>query len=153
MSEITIVYASTGGNTKMVCDKVAMILSQDHNVHLHNARLTKPSVLEDANILILACPTYGQGDLEQYMHRLVKNCGNIDLNQKRCAVIGLGDFLYEPDYLVESAKILEEFVKDKNGNLISNSLMIVQNPLKHLELAVKRWSEKLLEIINLNHYK
>lgn len=150
MPEITIVYASAGGNTKMVCDKVAEVLSSAHNVHLHNARLAKPSVLTEGDILILASPTYGQGDLEQYMARLIKQVTKLDLEQRPCAVIGLGDFLYEPDYLVESAKMLEDFIKEHNGKLIVPPLQVVQNPIKQLNVAVTRWSEKLLEELNKN---
>ena len=60
MKKIGIIYGTSGGNTKLVCQKVALVLeSHKIKVDLHRVVESTEHVFDDYDYLILASPTYG----------------------------------------------------------------------------------------------
>jgi flavodoxin len=114
-------------------------------VHIHNAKLATPTVCQQADVLILASPTYGHGQLDQYMDRLISQMPQVDFGGKPCAIVGLGDDLYDHDYRIESVRILVEFVEKHNGKLVVPPLGINKSPVPYLETTVTKWAENLLK--------
>lgn len=147
MSQINIIYGSTGGNTRRVCDKVSQILTDHgHNVTLLPADTSVPAELTSADYTILASPTYGHGQLEAHMLRYWwPQVQDVDLAGQKCAVIGLGDDKYDNDYTIESAAILEEYVCTHNGKLIIPALRINKSPIPVLATKVEKWAEDLVK--------
>ncbi len=147
MSNIKIVYGSCGGNTELVCEWVADVLSKKHNVELKKAKLTNPALLGDYDLLILASPTYGHGQLEEYFAEFLEKLQKEDLQGRRCAVIGLGDPKYDSDYHLESVKIITEFLKEKEADMVGIPLRISKNPLSRLNKYVNNWAKNLSNLI------
>lgn len=146
MASVLIIFGSTAGNTELVTDKVAEVLTlKKHKVAVQRAELTKESDLSKYKYIILGSSTYGQGLLQEHMLKFMYNLKS--LKGKKCAVIGLGDPKYNVEYVVESAKILENEVKEKEGELILTSLRIVKSPVPHLNTMVKDWAEKLSKLL------
>lgn len=144
MTLIHLIYASTGGNTELVSQKVAQVLeSKKHTVRLTRAERTAVSDIKGADGLVLASSTYGHGLLQYHMEAFVKLLHAEGLPVKRCAVIGLGDDKYDSYYHMESAKILEKTVQDLGGTLIVDSLRISKSPVPHLDGRIAQWAEKL----------
>lgn len=148
MTYIKIVYGTGGGNTEIVCEKVKSLFEEaGHKCDLVRSKTAGPEDMLGADLLILASPTYGHGLLEGYMDRLINKAKDLDLAGQKCAVIGLGSGLYDMDYIIESEKILTEFVLNHNGVIISNSLLISKNPLPFLKNIVPEWVNSLIKTI------
>jgi flavodoxin len=125
---IQIVYGSGGGNTELVCNMIAEKLLKDRSpVRLTRAKVSSFDDLEsEADLYILASPTYGHGQLEKYMGKFIAGykSSDFDMKGKKFAVVGLGDKKYDEDYYIESARILEKFVTENGGELVCESLKI-----------------------------
>jgi len=147
MAQIQIVYGSNSGNTKMVCEYLQMQLEKAGlEVLIDRGEHFPEDQLVGHDLLILACSTYGHGQLEDHFKKAFwPRIQDLDLKGQRCAVIGLGDSRYDTDYNIESAKILEHYVMSHNGELIQKSLLINKSPLPQLESKVADWAQKLIE--------
>ena len=146
--KILIVFSSIGGNTELVVQKVTQLLLENQKVKLEIVRvdsfdLNSLNILDQYNCLILASPTYGQGTIESHFSPFLKAIKS-KIKDKNCAVIGLGDNKYYPEYLSESGAILEKYVVDNQGILLVPALRIGMPPIKFIEKLVPRWVEKLL---------
>ena len=146
MSDIQIIYGTTGGNTQIVCQKVQEELETlGHKVSLLRCELAKAEDLLKGDVLILASPTYGHGVLESHFEQFLPTADTIDLAGKKCAVIALGDPKYDLDYFLESEKILTNFIETHGGEIITDPLKIAKSPLLSLEKHIQRWAEKLVD--------
>ncbi len=148
MAKVKIVYGTTGGNTELVCEKIAMELEKKkHKVSLERIELCDFTKITDCDFLILASPTYGHGQLEKNFTRFWVRLDKVKLNKLPCSVIALGDPTYELDYLLESANILTEFVKTHGGVMALEPLRIVKNPLLYFGKFVSLWTDKLTKLL------
>ncbi len=148
MKKVKIVYGTGGGNTEMVCEKVAEVLGTSGiQATLIKTKLSEPSDIGDFDLLIFACPTYGHGQLEHYFGIFFDKCGELDLAGKKCATIALGDIKYDKDYILESANIIEGFFEEKKANVIVKPLKIAKSPVPYLESLIKKWAEGVAELI------
>lgn len=149
MKKIGIIYGTSGGNTKLVCQKVALVLeSHKIKVDLHRVIETTEHVFDDYESLILASPTYGHGQLDPHIIPFYEKAeGVVSLKGKKCTVIGLGNDMYDDDYNIESARILREFIIDHDGEMIHEPLLINKCPVPHLNSTVKDWATRLAKKI------
>ncbi|MBI4232541.1 flavodoxin family protein [Candidatus Peregrinibacteria bacterium] len=150
MSTIKIVYGSGGGNTELVCEKVAEVLEQKkHKVKLLKAKLTEPKDVGSFDLLILASPTYGHGLYERFFAGfMAKAESELDVAGKKCATIGLGDMIYDPDYHVESGKMIQQFLKRKGALMPIIPLFVTKSPVPHLEGRIQSWAESVDKILS-----
>jgi flavodoxin len=146
VAKVKIIYGTSGGNTELVCQKVAEILeSEGHEVFLIKAKAAKTEDFQEAELLILASPTYGHGILEQYMDRCLAQVKDLDFTDQFFAAIGLGDMKYDEDYFIESAKILTQFMESRGAKSLLAPLMIARSPIPQLETRVVLWADQLLD--------
>lgn len=144
MAHIRIVYGTTGGNTQIVCQKVAADLEErGHTVLVERCELTDPQKITDCDCLILASPTYGHGLLEMHFAKFLPQIEHMNLKKLPCAVIALGDPKYDLDYFLESEKKLTHYFQSHNGKILLDPLKIAKSPLPYLEKKVVKWVEKL----------
>lgn len=149
MASVHFFYGTTSGNTELVVDTIARILSSaGHSPKLERIELSQPEALLKGDVAVLASPTYGHGILQDDMAPFVKALHSFELKGHPCAVVGLGDPRYDAQYHIESAPILEEAVKKAGGTLIIPSLRISGTPVRHLDGLIPRWAEQLLSAIN-----
>ncbi len=142
MIKTKIIFGSGGGNTTLVCEKVASVLEKNGiEVELKNVKLATSEDL-DCEFLILASPTYGHGLLENYMAKFIykASLSKVNLKNTKAAVIGLGDDKYDADYFIESAKILEQFLKEHEATSLLPALKIAYSPLPKLENEIEKWA-------------
>ncbi len=148
MQRVLVTYGSVGGNTELVCEKVAAVLGEHGiEVEMMKAEIGDPKKMEQFDFLILASPTYGHGQLEDFFERFLGKAKEVNLVGKKCAIVGLGDPKYDSDYLIESAKIIQKFCVEKEMQELGNPLRIVKSPVPHLETMVKNWAEELVKLI------
>jgi flavodoxin I len=144
MPKINIIYSTIGGNTELVVQKVVELLPENIEYRIIRVDTASLEDIENCDLIILASPTYGQGTIEAQFPRFLKLIQN-SVENKKFAVIGLGDTKYYPEYLTESGAILENWVKLNSGQLAIPSLRIGMPPLKFIDKLVPRWVDKLIE--------
>jgi flavodoxin len=148
---IQIVYGSVGGNTEFVCNLLAeKLVSKNMSVKLSRAKVNSFSDLDVASLYVFASPTYGHGQLEKYMAKFLKSFKNssFDFKGKNFAVIGLGDKKYDDDYFIESAKILEDFVRSNGGELLCEPLKIAGCVYQDVDEKVTSYCKNILKKLN-----
>ncbi len=144
MNSILIVYATAGGNTEVVCEKIQAFF-QEKNIQstLLRCEFVKSDTIAQAQTLIFACPTYGHGELEKNFERFLFSLRDIDLKNKKLGIIALGDPKYDQDYCLESANILLHFVQKHGGNLVNPPLKIVKSPFSFFPF-ISKWAEEFV---------
>ncbi len=148
MSHIRIVFGTTGGNTQLVCEEVAAVLEKSgHRVSLERCEMADPQKMTDCDCLVLACPTYGQGQLEFSFEHFFQKIQDVDLKGTKCAVIGLGDKRYDFDRHFESMGTLNQYVAIHGGQLIGPPLAVEGSPVPQLDTTVREWAENLSKLI------
>ncbi len=149
MANILIVFGSTGGNTAVTANKVQQLLEIDkHTVKIQRVENSEVTDLLEYDLCILACPTYGNGILEPHFSPFHEKMKNVDLKDKQYAVIGLGDYKYDPDYHFESISILEEAIINSNGQLAIDSLRILKSPYRFINNLIPKWTKAITEKLN-----
>ncbi len=144
MAKVLIIFGSTGGNTEIVTDEVAEILSADeHKVTVKRAEESNVNDLKGYGLYIFASSTYGQGLLQDHMLKFFHKVKQTGVKGRKCAVIGLGDNKYNTEYVIEAVKILEKGIKEIEGELVIPALRINKTPIPYLDTSVKDWAKKL----------
>lgn len=146
--KIFVSYASTAGHTEYVTDILLNVLQGAGSVAVERKRaeLCAPEDFAKGDVLVLASGTWNtggiEGQLNPYMHALLKEkAAKADLKGKKVACIALGDERYR--YTAEARVHLEEFVKTHNGQLLMESLVIVNEPYGQ-EGKVREWGRQFL---------
>ena len=148
MKSVLIIYATVSGNTEMVSELVANFLSEKKvNVILKNVLDVRQKDIKSAQVLVLASPTYGHGELPANMDKFTRTLTEKDLKNKYFAVIGLGDPKYEMQYHLESARILTKILTDLKGEQLLSPLMISGSPVNHINGFISNWSKKFLDLL------
>ncbi len=143
--KILIIYSTIGGNTELAVKKAEeCFLVKNCKVEIRRVDVTDPSQMSEFSAVILASPTYGQGTVEDHFIPFLKAMQKVDVSQIPFAVIGLGDTKYYPEYLTESAGILEEAVRKSGAKTIVPSLRIGMPPLKFINRLVPNWVDKII---------
>lgn len=146
---VTCVYSSWWGNTRMVVDTIAEVFSDAWiTLSLVNAYVALPEDLIKTDVVILAAPTYDHGVLHAPFEYLLHttDAENIQMYTKRYAVVGLGDNKYDNEYNIESATLLEQFVINHGWRVICDSLKINKSPIDQLA-AVRDRAHALVRIL------
>ncbi|WP_028310292.1 flavodoxin FldA [Derxia gummosa] len=111
---VTIVYGSDGGNTTKLAKKIA---SKTSGKAIDIKKATAAD-FENCSLLILGCPTYGDGDLQTDWQDHLGTLEEADLDGKRVAIFGAGDQMNYPESFVDAIGILYDVVADKGANVV-----------------------------------
>lgn len=154
MKEILIIYGTTGGNTELVVDQVASILGENgFCTRLMRAdRVSIEEIMEAvkvSQIIVLASPTYGHGQLQEHMVPVVDALKGTALTGKKYAVIGLGDPKYDDHYHIESTFILESVMETTGATRMHYALRISRSPLLQVDNLIPKWTEKFMEALRV----
>jgi len=111
MKSIAIIYGSSTGNTKHAAQLVAEKLAGYSPVLKDIADVSSEELLEP-DILILGCPTWSIGELQDDWDTFFPQISKLDLTGKTVAFFGQGDAEGYPDTFVDALGILyDEFAK------------------------------------------
>jgi flavodoxin I len=144
-----IVFASTSGHTEYVVDTLIGSLrefAQGWDIQKRMAEKTQPLDLLQGDVLLLASSTWNtggiEGQLNPHMEELLQEqAKDVDLADKPCACIGLGDHRYF--YLARAGDRLQGYVKTHHGQLILPTLKIIDEPYGQEE-TVRAWGIQLV---------
>lgn len=147
MSQLLIIYASTGGHTEYVCKHVGQELAKKKrsvDVLLLRVEMATEKHIQAADYVIFASSTWNTGGIEGQLNPhmftfLHKTIATIDLQQKPVAVIGCGDDRYR--YTCAAADKLLEFIEQHNGLPWVEELRVVNEPYDQGVLFTK-WAKQ-----------
>jgi flavodoxin I len=145
-----VVFASTSGHTEYVVNTLIESLKStipDWEIKETMAEKTQPQDLLSGDVLLLASSTWNTGGIEGQLNPhmwvlLNERSKNLDLAEKPCVCIGLGDHRYF--YTARAADHLQNYVKTHHGRLISPTLKIIDEPYGQEE-AVRVWGRQLVD--------
>jgi flavodoxin I len=118
MATIGIFYGSTEGNTERIVTEIQKQLGGDAVAVLHNVNSATADDMQPYNNLILACPTWEIGQLQEDWESFVDELEDVDFAGKKVAYIGLGDADGYPDTFIDAPGIIHERIKDKGVTVV-----------------------------------
>ena len=118
MAKIGIFYGSTEGNTERVVTQIHAQLGGDAIAALHNVNSATADDMQPYDYLILACPTWEIGQLQEDWDSFVDELDNVDFTGKKVAYVGLGDADGYPDTFIDAPGIIHERIKDKGFSVV-----------------------------------
>src|SRR5271163_131367 len=147
-----IVFASTSGHTEYVVEALIDSLKSSTpgwEIKELMAEKAQPQDLLSGDILLLASATWNtggiEGQLNPHMWGLLQDrAKNLDLAEKPCACIGLGDHRYF--YTARAADHLQNYVEVHHGRLITPTLKIIDEPYGQEE-ALRVWGKRLVDVL------
>lgn len=114
MKTVGIFYGSTGGKTKEVVDIVASQLGDAKVFDVADGL----AEIDNFENIILASPTYGMGDLQDDWAGCIDELGEVNMDGKVVAIIGVGDAaLFGANY-VESMMHLYDAVEPNGATVV-----------------------------------
>lgn len=110
---IAIFYGTETGNAEMLADDLSTALDEAHETSVSNLSDTAPDALRTADLNIILCSSYGDGDLpasaQPFADRL--EAQNPDLSGVRFAIFGLGDREYHATFGSGSMKLADSLIR------------------------------------------
>lgn len=116
MANIGIFFGSTEGNTERVVNQVQALLGDD--AELHNVNSASADDMQPYTNLILACPTWEIGQLQEDWDAFIDELENVDYTGKKVTYIGVGDADGYPDTFLDAIGIIHDRIKDKGATFV-----------------------------------
>jgi flavodoxin I len=116
MAKIGIFYGSTEGNTERVVNQIQEFFGDD--VELHNVNSSTADDMQEYSYLILACPTWEIGRLQEDWDSFIDEIENVDYAGKKVTYLGLGDADGYPDTFLDALGIIHDRIKDKGASFV-----------------------------------
>ncbi len=115
MAKIGIFYGSTEGNTERI---VTEIQNQLGDAELHNVNSATADDVQPYSFVILACPTWDIGQLQEDWENFIDEIENVDFAGKKVTYVGLGDADGYPDTFIDALGIIHDRIKDKGATFV-----------------------------------
>jgi len=118
MAQIGIFFGSTEGNTERVVNQVMQALGGEAAAVLHNVNSATADDMQPYTNLILACPTWEIGQLQEDWDSFIDELADVDFAGKKVAYIGLGDADGYPDTFLDALGVIHDRIKDKGATFV-----------------------------------
>jgi flavodoxin I len=115
MAKIGIFFGSTEGNTERI---VTEIQNQLGDAELHNVNSATADDVQPYSFVILACPTWDIGQLQEDWENFIDEIENVDYAGKKVTYVGLGDADGYPDTFIDALGIIHDRIKDKGATFV-----------------------------------
>ena len=123
MKKAIIVYGSTTGTTEELSRIVKKEIGEAGlNVIAKNVSDAIPEELNDYEIIVLGCSTWGDGELQDDFIAFEEKLRGMSLKDKKCVVFGPGESMY-PQFC-RAVDILEETLKQSGAYLVKKGIKI-----------------------------
>jgi len=116
MANIGIFFGSTEGNTERVVNQIQALLGDD--AELHNVNSASADDMQPYPNLILACPTWEIGQLQEDWDSFIDEIENVDYTGKKVTYVGVGDADGYPDTFLDAIGIIHDRIKDKGATFV-----------------------------------
>jgi len=118
MAQIGIFYGSTEGNTERVVTAIQQQLGGEAVAALHNVNSATADDVAPYSKVILACPTWEIGQLQEDWESFVDELEDVDWAGKKVTYVGLGDADGYPDTFQDALGIIHDRIKDKGATFV-----------------------------------
>lgn len=118
MAQIGIFFGSTEGNTERVVNQVMNALGGESVAALHNVNSATADDMQPYTNLILACPTWEIGQLQEDWDSFIDEVENVDYTGKKVTFLGCGDADGYPDTFQDALGIIYDRIKDKGATFV-----------------------------------
>jgi len=116
MATIGIFFGSTEGNTERVVNQIQQLFGDD--AELHNVNSASADDMQAYPNLILACPTWEIGQLQEDWDSFIDELENVDYAGKKVTYLGLGDADGYPDTFLDAMGIIHDRIKEKGASFV-----------------------------------
>jgi flavodoxin I len=118
MAKIGIFFGSTEGNTERVVTKLQAALGGESTATLVNVASASASDFDQYENVILACPTWEIGELQEDWDNFVDELDDVEWAGKKVTFVGVGDAVGYPDTFLDAIGILYKRIKDKDCEFV-----------------------------------
>ena len=118
MAQIGIFFGSTEGHTEKVVNLLATALGGESVAALHNVNSASNEDMQEYPNLILACPTWEIGQLQEDWESFIDEIENVDYTGKKVTFLGCGDADGYPDTFQDALGIIYDRIKDKGATFV-----------------------------------
>lgn len=118
MEKIGIFFGSTEGHTEKVVTQIQQLLGGEDNAVLHNVNSATADDMQAYVNIILACPTWEIGQLQEDWDSFIDELEEAPVAGKRITYVGLGDADGYPDTFLDALGIIHDRIKDKGAEFV-----------------------------------
>jgi flavodoxin I len=118
MAAIGIFFGSTEGNTERVVSQIQNVLGGESVAALHNVNSSSADDMQPYANLILACPTWEIGQLQEDWDSFIDELDSVDFSGKKVTFVGVGDADGYPDTFLDAMGLIYDRIKDKGANFV-----------------------------------
>jgi len=138
-------YSTISGNTRLVGEALQGLF-QKAGISLVLQDVAEDRTWQDeVDFALFGCGTYGHGQLQNTMRQSVEREWAEKKIRIPCAAIGLGDHRYDLEYNMYAGDILENWLREHGGNVISSALRINRSPLKpNNQKIIENWAQNFI---------
>lgn len=121
MAKIGLYFGSTTGNTEFAAEEIKKRFDayEEDMVVLHNIA-DGVETMKSYQYLILGCPTWDIGELQEDWDDKFSDFEDIDFSGKAVALFGYGDARGYPDSFVDAIGTIGKAVEANNGKLVGS---------------------------------
>lgn len=141
MEKAAIIYGSVTGATEQIAYSLAGELEGRYEVEVIDAMEFIPESIENADLIILGCSTWGEGELQMDMLPVKSYLQQADLTPKKAAVFGLGDSAYKR--YCYAVTILEKLLVSSGAKLLKKGYRCDKYFDLVAKSALKEWAKDL----------
>jgi flavodoxin I len=120
MTPIGLIYGSDTGYTESVSNLIKEVFDEiaPNLITVHNIAETPIETLYDYDYLIIGCPTWDVGQLQDDWDNAFVELDDLNLTDKKMAIFGLGDQYGYPDSFCDAIGILGRKFKERGAKLV-----------------------------------
>jgi flavodoxin I len=116
MAKIGIFFGSTEGNTERVVNQIQQLFGDD--AELFNVNSASADDMQPHAYLILACPTWEIGRLQEDWDSFIDEIEKVNYAGKKVTYLGLGDADGYPDTYLDALGIIHDRIKEKGATFV-----------------------------------
>lgn len=117
MADIGLFYGTQTGYTQTTAETIQQEFGQDA-IDVYDISRAEPSDFEKYSVIIIGCPTWNVGQLQDDWDNFFEQLDEIDFSGKKVAYFGEGDQVGYADSFQDAMGILEEKISEQGGETI-----------------------------------
>lgn len=118
MAKVGLFYGSTTGRTAAAAEQIQAALGGDSAVDLQDIADVDAASLAEYDYLIIGCPTWNIGDLQDDWEAVFDDLDEVDFSGKTVAYFGTGDQIGYADNFMDAMGQLEEKISSQGGKTV-----------------------------------
>jgi len=118
MSKIGLFYGTQTGYTQTAAEIIQQAFGGEAVVTLYDISRTEPSDFDDYEDIIIGCPTWNVGQLQDDWDNFFEQLDDVDFMGKKVAYFGEGDQVGYADSFQDAMGILEEKISEQGGETV-----------------------------------